>query len=346
MVLLKGGVAVLSLGLVAQIVLTIVLDTAFDRTSILVGFSLIGLALIIFVIERLLSRDDRPDVDLEPVGSSFEPFRLSGDDPDAKWEEGRTFHIFSDFRLKSGNRPISLLRADVVGFHQGLGCLNLGTERRWQGERIPDPFTPIPPSHHPKTSDRYSVGSGSYFEPAIEIGKSEVHRLSLRRNFGPPFHGRGAPVDFRSLELSVTIEYVVSGQTKRTKFSYRAETEMRSLIRISSLSEVRYFSDRELNFYRKKGVLTQEQLELLLTVKPEIRVRSIEGSNSTAEKMNIMHGVHPDTYELLHSLYNQRETLPKFDPNAIWRTKIGRLVSFVIKKVEVGKPVDVVETVQ
>ncbi len=282
--LLKGGVAILTLGPVTMLVYYQIFGEPIDHTAIPIGLGLITLALIIFAIDRAFAKREKPEIFVEPIASYFQTDKRVGEDGDPKFKEDRGFDITTNVRVKAGRSDLKLLKAELFGFDRGLHLFQTTQEYKLGSRRIIG-VCEDPDMWREPVCDAHRVDGDYVLQPAITIAANDFIDFSVSRHFHGPYAGRGAPIDFNKAELKLHLQYVVDGATKSDKFYFVSNYNTNGLATIPTLSTVSYFSDRQVAYWYQKKDITAGERDALLEIDPEIRVRILEGDEDDSMKL-------------------------------------------------------------
>lgn len=325
--LLKGGIGILFISGGTQIIYQLAFGKVLDQNTLWVGFTLIFLALAFYFIERARAKVDLPDIDFEPNGSFFEPRRLPNDKGDAKYITGRDFYITAHFRVKTGRKKVSLCRAYMIAYHEGITCAGFRRQFCLDSKQIL-PHGSDPALYDDRFKSKTYTHNGNYeFNPPITIKRQDVINFDVRGHFSGPFQGQGDPFEFRNAELKLIVKYVVDGETKEATFNYGTDYYQNGLDRIEAISDIPFLSNRHINFLQRQGKIAIEERDELLSVSPEIRIRAAQGGDTPMVVHN-RYRTPLQTIELVQRLWNNHSTLPIYEPEAIWQTRSGKAVKW------------------
>ena len=302
-----------------------------DFYLILLFFVPIFLGLVLYFIEKARAKIDLPDIDFEPNRSFFEPECHPGDPKEAKYIDHRPFYITAHFMVKTGHKKVALCRVAMIAYDRGITCLGFRKQFYLGSEQIL-PYYSDPALYDDRSKSETYTHDGNYeFNPPITIEELGVINFSVRRKFSGPFPDQGAPIDFVNAELKLIVKYVVDGETKEATFNYSTNySNPKRFARIETISDIPYFSNREINFLQRRGKMTIEERDSLLSVDPELRIRAMEGGYTKSMEVFNQYGVLPKTFELMQRLWSEYSTLPRYNPEAIWQTRRGKAVKWVL----------------
>lgn len=330
-ILLVGGVTALTVTPLTLFLYKILFDEALDALSYPVGIALIALAVCLYAVDRVVAKIEKPHLAAEPVGSFFNVSRKSDDRRDAKYENDRAFSICATVRLKAGRKPVKILKVDLFGFHRGIHLFQTTQSFFLGPERIIG-VDANPKSHDERVNAQHRIGSNYEICPPLAIANDDFVAFSVERKFGPPLPGKGAPIDFVNSELEMRVMFIVDGETRTQSFFYRSNYYANGLEPIFRISDVCYFSDRQFAFWRSRGAITEEEYAALMQVHPEVRIRLMEGDYEDSRDAHEQWGVMPSTYDLMIRLRSAIDDLPVFDPDAIWKTRTGKVSRWFISR--------------
>lgn len=285
--------------------------TWFEPVSFVSGGTLIALGLGIYGWDRF--KGIGPEMRLEPNSSFFEAHKRSGDKGDPKYIVGRGFSITAYVTILAQRKKVFIRHVALFAFDRGIHCLPMTQSVCVDGQRV-------------KLTGDYDI------EPALALSVHKPVVLEIQRDFGPPFMGRGAPIDFGNAELLMTVDYMVAGKSRPREFCFSSDYNRCSLNVINAISDIPYLNDRDLAFWHRKEVITTGERDALLALNSETRLRVAESARNAGRFAN-NYRVALSTVKLIRSLRDRhmRCRLPKLDPNAIWRTPFGRLCRLMIR---------------
>lgn len=189
-------------------------------------------------------------IEVEGIKSFFTADEKEGDThADSKYiDDGRGFEISAAFELHTYNWELTIISAELLGWHNGLSLFSTTRRAELNGETV--------------------RLDGLRFMPPVKMQADSVLPLQLSRHFGPPYVGKGAPVDFKDAELELRIEYVCVGEKDTRKFYFRTNYATNALLPLERLSTVSYLNDQDVQTAFELGIITAYEKGLVLKIEP------------------------------------------------------------------------------
>jgi len=324
--IMRGGIAIMTLGIIQEIILRELYGDDIDRIVFGTGVVLILLALAVYYIDRNAQKVDRPDIDIDPPASSshFRVERRMGDDRDPKWIDDRGFELKVVAQMIAGHRDIRLHSVDITAYNQGMALMGT-TKRFWiDGKEIEHCEDGCDPPGEACYDGQYE------FQPSLLIEPSVQRPFWIERIFHPE-EGR-APVDYKNVEVEIALSYSARGERRRTvSFYFKTHYETNGLVQIPKISDIPFLSDRELWFLLREERVSREDFELVRGIPAASRVRLIWNKDRREDEIQWTKGVTMRSLSALDRAFAAHLVEPIYDPDAVWETQAGRAARWIAR---------------
>ena len=248
-----------------------------------------------------------PRLAVVPLHSSFMATTKEGDDSDPKYaSDGRGFWLSGTFKLIAGHDDVAVQQVELLGYHQGLHLSQTTQELFVDSRRITEKWLRQMWDEENDVDSTHFVVDDYRVQPEIVIRAGCSSDFVIKRLFYPPFHGVGAPYDYRAAELELRLGLMIDSTIDIRSLFFSNDYCASNLVSIEKVSDVPEFSDTDVRELHTRSAITAVEARQILSVPAETRARIVMKGYRSAEDAARQHDLPFGLCQLLIEVYSSR----------------------------------------